>query len=157
MIKFVAFDIDGTLTDGTISYIGNGEWTQKFSIRDGFGIKLLIKEGIKVAFISAANITSAQYRAEMLGVEHAYFGVKDKLEVLEKLAIGFGLSLNEVAYIGDELDDVPVIAAVGFGGTVIDGVLEAKKVSKFVSTSKAGHGAVREFIEAILINNKLKN
>lgn len=150
-IKLVAFDIDGTLTDGTITYVGNGEWAQRFSVRDGMGIKRLMEQGIEVAFISAAKIASAKFRAEMLGVKHAYFGVENKLEVLRGLASELGIEdLKNVAYMGDELDDIPCIEAVGIGATVPESPRQVKDVANYICSNRGGYGAAREFAEHLL-------
>ena len=149
-IKLVAFDIDGTLTDGRLTYIGGGQWSQSFSVRDGVGIRRLLESGIKVALISAKDLESARARAEMLGIKLTRLGVKNKLAELESLLIEEGVQLSEAAYIGDELDDIPVILAVGLGGTVPEAPHEVRRVAAYVTKEKGGFGAAREFAELVL-------
>jgi len=149
-ISLAAFDVDGTLTDGTIQYIGNDEWSQRFHVRDGLGLKRLMKNGIPVVIISAATFLGGKKRAEMLGIDHAYFGVEDKLTKLKELADEFNVSLENVAYMGDDLSDLEPLKAVGLAAAPADAIDEVKQVAMVVTKALAGKGAVRELSDYIL-------
>ena len=149
-IKLVGFDIDGTLTDGSFYELGNGQWSQKLSVRDGVGIKHLQQLGVTVAIITHSRFESAVKRAQMLGIEDAYFGVENKIEILNELVAKYGISADECAYMGDERADLAVLKAAGFSATVFEAEPVVKEVCDFVATRPAGNGAAREFIEIIL-------
>jgi 3-deoxy-D-manno-octulosonate 8-phosphate phosphatase (KDO 8-P phosphatase) len=149
-IKLVAFDLDGTLTDGGFFYIGNGQWTQRYSVRDGVGIKALQARGIIVGFISNSLFESAIERAKMLDVKDAFFGIKDKGATWIELLKRHGLTSNQGAYMGDEEADLPILRNCGYSGTVSEAEASIRGVCDFVATKPAGNGAAREFIETIL-------
>lgn len=149
-IRLLATDVDGTLTDGTLSYIGGGEWGQRFSVRDGGGIAALQRAGVRVAFISAKNFEGTRERAKMLGIEDLMLGVSDKLAAVNQLAAKHKLSLEQIAYIGDELDDIPAIKAAGFGATVNNAPQEVQQAARYVTSAQGGKGAIRELAELIL-------
>lgn len=149
-IRLVGFDVDGTLTDGTISYIGNGQWSQRFSVADGMGITRLLAAGVEVAIVTAKDFESTRERMKMLGVGHCFYGVKDKLAVFSELAESLSISLEQAAFMGDDLPDLEVIKSVGLGATVAEAPQELIRSAAFVAKSPAGHGAAREFAEYIL-------
>ena len=149
-IKLVGFDLDGTLTDGGFYYLGEGKWGQRYSVRDGVGIKELQKRGITVAIISHSQFESAVERAKMLKIEHAYFGVEDKLAVWSELLEKLELQNDQCAYMGDERADLPVIQAAGIGATVFEAEPDVRELSDWVATKPAGGGAGREFIEYLI-------
>lgn len=153
MIKLLALDVDGVLTDGKIILSESGE-LKNFSVKDGFGIKLAQKAGIEICIITGrfSNITAK--RAQELGIVHIYNGVDDKLSCLSDLCRKLNIDIStETAYMGDDLNDMKVLKSCFFSGTVSDAPYYIKKEVEFVSLSRGGEGAVREFIEAILVRN----
>ena len=148
-VKLLALDCDGVLTDGHL-YWGAGEWSQRFCVQDGFGIKLLQAAHIEVAILSGGDIPSARARAESLRIRHAYFGVVDKVAAFERLARALGVTAEETAYMGDEIVDVPLMRRVAFGATVPDAVIAVREAARYVTTRPGGNGAVREVCDLIL-------
>ncbi len=154
-IKYLVMDVDGTLTDGKI-YIGNeGELFKAFSVKDGYGIhNLLMPTGIIPVIITARNSTILEKRCAELGITELYQGVKNKIEVLDSILSAAGCNYSNVAYIGDDLNDLscmePIMKNDGLVGCPADAVEDVVKVSGFVGKKNGGDGAVREFIEFIL-------
>jgi len=149
-IKLLVLDVDGVLTDGTLTINGDGSESKSFNSLDGHGIKMWRRAGLKVGFLSGRLSGPTKYRAEQLGVDYVFEDCHDKLPVMEKLLGEAGLSANEVAYIGDDLPDLPVIRYVGFGVAVANAVDEVKQYADYVTSRPGGSGAVREVIEYIL-------
>lgn len=151
-IELLALDVDGVLTDGTIIVNGNGSESKFFSVLDGHGIRLWKRAGLKVALFSGRSSAPIKYRAEQLQIEYVFEDCFDKLPVLKKLLEQLGLAPEKVAYIGDDLPDLPVVRYVGFGAAVANAVDQVKQYADYVTTSCGGSGAVREVIEYILKN-----
>ena len=149
-IQMLILDVDGVLTDGTIIINGDGSESKFFSAIDGHGIRMWRRAGLKVAFVSGRFSQPAKYRAEQLEVDYCLQDCHNKLGALEKLLEQSGLSADRVAYIGDDLPDLPVIRYVGFGAAVANAVDEVKQYADFITTHRGGSGAVREVIEHIL-------
>jgi len=149
-VKLLALDVDGILTDGGLYYTESGEVCKKFNVKDGKGIALLIQSGIEVAIISANDSAATQHRAKKLGIKNCFIGVEDKLTVLENLCQKLNLSLSQVAYMGDDLNDLPVLKAVGFPLTVADAIPENRLASVYVTELSGGQGAVREVCNLLL-------
>ena len=149
-VKLLALDVDGILTDGGLYYTESGEVCKKFNVKDGKGIALLIQSGIEVAIISANDSNATLHRAKKLGISNCFIGVKDKLIVLENLCQKLNLSLSQVAYMGDDLNDLPVLKAVGFPMTVADAIPDNKLNSVYVTELSGGQGAVREVCNLLL-------
>jgi 3-deoxy-D-manno-octulosonate 8-phosphate phosphatase (KDO 8-P phosphatase) len=154
--KVLILDIDGVLTDTKIFYVEGTGWGAHYSVVDGFGIKLLLRNGIEVAFISAGNFLSHKKRAEILGIKHAYFGNEDKMGAYDKICSDLGVTQAECAFMGDELFDIPVLLASGFAATPPHSPDEVKKASHYVTKKKGGEGAVREICDMILRSQGLK-
>lgn len=152
-IKLLLLDVDGVMTDGRITYDNVGGETKSFDVKDGHGLKLLQRAGIKIGIITGRQSAVVARRAEELGIELVYQGAKDKLvpfnEILKKLA----LSPEEVAYVGDDVVDLPVMRRVGFAATVADAVEEVKPFAALVTARKGGRGAVREICDFLLKNS----
>ena len=152
-IKLLLLDVDGVMTDGRITYDNAGGETKSFDVKDGHGLKLLQRAGIKIGIITGRQSAVVARRAEELGIELVYQGAKDKLvpfnEILKKLA----LSPEEVAYVGDDVVDLPVMRRVGFAATVADAVEEVKPFAALVTARKGGRGAVREICDFLLKNS----
>ncbi len=150
MVKLLILDVDGVLTDGTISYDPWGREVKFFNIKDGYGIVRALREGIIVVVVSGRYSWQVEKRCRELGVEELYQGVSDKMEVYRKLKEKYSLSDEQVAAMGDDLPDLPLLKAVGVSGAPADAVPQVKVVVDFVSRREGGRGAVREFIDYLL-------
>lgn len=151
-IKLVAFDVDGVMTDGSITYDENGVEYKTFNAKDGQGIANLRKAGIITAIITARNNGTVQHRAENLKFDEIHQGSKNKLETLHEILKKYNFTINEVAYMGDDLPDICILELAGLAGCPNDAVEEVKKVAKFISSKNGGRGAVREFCDFIVKN-----
>jgi 3-deoxy-D-manno-octulosonate 8-phosphate phosphatase (KDO 8-P phosphatase) len=150
MVKLLILDVDGVLTDGTITYDHLGREVKFFNTKDGYGIVRAQKEGIKVAVVSGRYSWQVEKRCRELKVEEVYQGVSDKLSLYQKLKEKFGLKDEEVAAMGDDIPDLPLLERVGVSGAPADAVPEVKVIVDFVSRREGGRGAVREFIDYLL-------
>ena len=149
-IKLIIFDVDGTLTDGGI-YIGEGgEIFKAFNCQDGFGITVANKVGIKTAIITGRTSKITENRAKELKISAVKQGCMDKRDAYKSLKAEFNLTDSEIAYVGDDVIDLPVFIQVGFAAAVGDANFEVKKRAHFVAEKFGGHGAAREVIEFIL-------
>jgi 3-deoxy-D-manno-octulosonate 8-phosphate phosphatase (KDO 8-P phosphatase) len=151
-IAMLVLDVDGVMTDGSIIVNGDGSESKAFNSLDGHGIRIWRRVGLKAAFLSGRLSQPTQLRAEQLEVDAVIQNSYDKLPAIENLLADFGLSLEQIAYIGDDLPDLPVIRRVGFGVAVANAVEEIKKAAAYVTSQPGGSGAVREVIEYILKN-----
>lgn len=151
-IQMLVLDVDGVLTDGTLFIHSDGSESKCFNTLDGHGIKMWQRAGLKVALLSGRVSEPTRRRAEQLQIEHVFEDCHDKLPTLEKFLDRLGLSPEAVAYVGDDLTDLPVIRFVGFGAAVANAVDEVKKYADYVAVHSGGCGAVREVIEYILKN-----
>jgi len=149
-IKLLILDVDGVLTDGTVAINNDGSDTKFFNSIDGHGIRLWRRVGLKVAFLSGRTSEATACRAKELGVDYIFQDCHNKLAVIERLVGQLGLSVQELACIGDDLPDLPLISYVGFGVAVANAVDEVKQHADYVTTRRGGSGAVREVIEYIL-------
>lgn len=149
-IKMLVIDVDGVLTDGTIVINADGSESKCFHTLDGHGIRLWRRGGLAVAFLSGRLSEPTKRRAEQLGVEYVLQDCHNKLESLEKLLEQTGLSRESVAYVGDDLPDLPAIRYVGFGVAVANAADEVKQYADYVTNRAGGTGAVREVVEYIL-------
>lgn len=149
-IKWFFCDIDGTLTDGCVYYSPEGELLKKFSLRDGTGFFLLRQAGIKTGFITTENSPIVGQRAKKLKIDKYIFGTHRKLEALQEFVGQAGLTLENIAFIGDELNDVKLLRACGLGIAVGDAVKQAKEAAGIVCEHKGGNGAFREAVEELL-------
>ncbi len=156
-IRLFATDVDGVLTDAGMYYSESGDEWKKFNTRDGMGIKLLQKAGLITAIVTQERTRLVARRAEKLAIPELHQGVMDKLSVIRDMAMRHGLSLREVAYIGDDVNDIEALQAVGFSAAPADGLPQVLKVVDYVCRQKGGEGAVREITEMILLShNELK-
>lgn len=149
-VKLLSCDVDGVLTDGGLYYGSDGDVTHRFNARDGMGLRMLMVAGVQVAIISASPNNSIVQRGRRLKIEHTLTGIEDKYTALTGLCARLGISMAEVAHIGDDVNDLPVLRAVGCPLTVVDGVPEVQKVALWRSTLRGGHGAVRELCDLLL-------
>lgn len=149
-VKLVVFDVDGVLTDGTLTYSANGEEVKHFNVKDGVGIKLLQEFDVEVAVISAKTSAPLKRRLQDLNVRHAFLACKDKLSALSTLAEELGVSLEEVAYCGDDVIDLKVMQRVGLAMCPSDAYALVKECSDVVTQSAGGQGVAREVCDYIL-------
>lgn len=149
-IRLVIFDVDGVLTDGSL-YIGdNGVEYKAFNSKDGLGMKLLQKNGVEVAIITARSSNVVKLRMESLGIKHLYQGQQEKLPAFENLRQRLGLSYEQIAYVGDDVIDLPVMRKVGLAITVADAHGLVKKHAHWQTTANGGRAAGREACEMIM-------
>lgn len=149
-IRLLVMDVDGTLTDGRI-YIGaSGEVMKAFDVKDGYGIVRMRKQGVVPAIITGRTSEIVVRRAKELGVEELYQGVPDKLTCLRELAAKFGATQAEIAYIGDDLNDIDCLRFCGVTACPADAAEEIKRLVTYVCRKNGGRGAVREFIDWFL-------
>jgi 3-deoxy-D-manno-octulosonate 8-phosphate phosphatase (KDO 8-P phosphatase) len=149
-IRLFATDVDGVLTDAGMYYSESGDEMKKFNTRDGMGIKLLQRAGIITALVTQERTKLVAWRGEKLMIPEVHQGVMDKLSLVREMAQRHGLSLDEVAYMGDDVNDVETLKAVGFSATPADGMPQAVAAVDYVCAKKGGEGAVREIVEMIL-------
>lgn len=149
-IRLVICDVDGVLSDGLIYMGNNGEELKAFNVRDGYGIRCLITEGIHVAIITGRQSKLVADRATTLGIEHLYQGQSDKLIAFEKILADLNLQPHQVSYIGDDLIDWPVMAKVGLSVAVADAHPILLQRAQYVTRILGGRGAVRELCDLIL-------
>lgn len=149
-VRLLVLDVDGVLTDGRIYYGNAGEELKAFNIKDGLGIKLLQRAGVKVAIITGRQSEIVARRARELGIEDVIQGREDKRTALQELCRSQSLELQECAYMGDDLPDLGAITAAGLGMTVADGCAAVRAAAEWTSTVAGGCGAVREACEFII-------
>jgi 3-deoxy-D-manno-octulosonate 8-phosphate phosphatase (KDO 8-P phosphatase) len=149
-VRLVVFDVDGVLTDGTLTYGPQGEALKTFSVHDGHGIVLLRLAGLVPAILSARDSEIVRTRMRELGVSHVLQGERDKRAGLARLLAATGCGAGEVAYIGDDVNDLPVLLEVGLGAAPSDAVPEVLARAHFVSSRPGGRGAARELCELVL-------
>ena len=149
-IKLLLLDVDGVLTDGGITYSDTGDQIKTFQSRDGFGIRLLLDSGIRVGIITGRKSKALEYRCENLGITLLFAGIKDKINAFDKIISQTGIMPEQIAFVGDDLMDLPVMKRVGVSFCVPDACQEVKTHSDIITKKKAGHGAVREICELIL-------
>jgi len=149
-IELVLADVDGVLTNGGIIFDNQGIETKQFHIRDGLGIRLWQRAGYKFGMVTGRSSHIVKLRAAELGVEIVRQTAEDKLPVVAEIVGQLGLEMRQVCYIGDDLPDLPVIAAVGLGVAVAGACAETRQAAHYVTTARGGEGAVRETIETIL-------
>ncbi len=149
-IRLVIMDVDGTLTDGKVYYSKNGEEFKSFSIRDGLGIELLHQNGIATAIITTETSQIVTARAMKLKIEHIILGSKNKLKDLISLCDDIGLTLEEVAFVGDDINDIQALQSAGFSACPNDAIKYVKDKVDYICANNGGNGAVREIIELIL-------
>lgn len=149
-IKLVAFDVDGVLTDGSLTFDENGLEYKTFNAKDGQGIVNLHKAGIVTAIITARNNGTVYHRAKNLNITELHQGAKNKIETLLGIMEKYNIKFEEIAYMGDDLPDICILEKVALKGCPNDAVEEVKAVANFISTKNGGRGAVREFCDYIL-------
>lgn len=149
-IKLVIFDVDGVLTDGSLYYGHDGREYKVFHSRDGYGMKMLQASGVKIAIITARNSQAVTHRMANLGIDHVYQGQLEKLPAYKEVIAKLGLRSEEVAYVGDDLVDLPIMVRVGLAIAVQDAHPIVKKHSHWTTPALGGHGAARDVCELVM-------
>lgn len=149
-VKLFAMDVDGTMTDSGMYYNSEGEYFKRFDAKDGMGIVLLQKSGIECAIITHSVSPVIKKRAEKLNIRHFISGTNNKTEAMNKLATSLNISLDEIAYIGDDVNDKYALEMVGFSACPSDAVQYIKNMVNYICQAKGGAGAIREVAEHIL-------
>jgi 3-deoxy-D-manno-octulosonate 8-phosphate phosphatase (KDO 8-P phosphatase) len=151
-IKLLLMDCDGVLTDGTLTLLENGDEQKSFNVRDGHGIVLLKRAGLQSGIISGRTSSFVRRRASELGMRLEYVrqGSLDKIKDFNELLQLAGVTENEVAFVGDDVTDIPLLQRAAFAVAVADAVPEARSVAHYVTNARGGHGAIREVTEIIL-------
>lgn len=149
-VKLLLLDVDGVLTDGTITYTHEGREIKSFHTRDGMGIRLLREAGVETGLITARTSEAVARRARDLSLKYVYQKVENKLALFEKLRSELGLQPAEVAFMGDDWLDLALLARVGFSASVADGAFEVRQLVDYVTKNVGGRGAVREVCDLIL-------
>jgi len=156
-IELIVLDVDGTLTDGKITYSENGDEIKSFSVKDGLAIASWVKLGKHVAIITGRRSKIVERRAKELGIAHLYQGVHNKKEVLEKLLSELKLSMDNVASVGDDLNDYSMLAETKLAYVPSDASPFVKAIATEVLLAKGGEAAVREMIEKLIVQEKLED
>ena len=157
-IKIVVTDNDGVLTDTGVYFSANGEELKRFSIRDGMGVERLRKHSnIETVIITGEVSGSVKTRAKKLKITEYYLGVDDKLNVIEEIKRKNHLEEENIAFIGDDVNDFKIMNVAGFTGTPADGTVFIKDIADYICTNKSGNGAFREFAELIIAFTATKN
>ena len=149
-VKLLLMDCDGVLTDGRIWILENGEDQKAFHTRDGLGLELLHRAGLRSGVISGRNSSALARRAQSLGISFVWQGREDKREAFADTLAQAGITRDEVAFVGDDLTDLPLMAQSALAVAVADAVAEVKSRAHYVTTANGGNGAVREVVELIL-------
>ena len=149
-IKMLILDVDGVMTDGRIIMDDEGHQLKNFDVRDGHGLKIIQRYGIKIVILTGRKSEVVNYRAHDLEIKDVYQGALNKKEVFQEILLKHNLTASAVAFLGDDIIDIPVLRQVGFSAAVADAVDVVKKSVDYVTKNKGGHGAVRELCELIL-------
>lgn len=149
-IRLLLTDVDGVLTDGGVFYGADGEVMKRFNIRDGMGVERLREAGIETGFITGEGSPSVKKRAEKLKIDRVYLEAKNKKVIIEGIVRDEGIALDEIAYIGDDVNDLEAMKMVGLAASPVDGFVEVREAAHYVCRAPGGYGAFREFAELIL-------
>ena len=149
-VKLLLMDCDGVMTDGRIFVLEAGDDQKAFYVRDGLGIELFHRAGLKTGVITGRNSIALERRAQGLGMSFLWQGNENKREAFQRTLVESGLAGDEVAFIGDDLSDIPLMKLCGFAIAVSNAAEETKAVAHYVTEAKGGRGAVREVCELIL-------
>ncbi len=149
-IRLLAMDVDGVLTDGTLAYSSDGSETKRFHVHDGLGLTLIASLGIRIVWISGRANPAVERRARELGIDALLEGVRDKQSALEAIVRNDGMERDQVAYIGDDWNDLGAFAACGFRIAVANARPEVREKADFITVASGGNGAVREVCDALI-------
>lgn len=146
-IEAFFFDVDGVLTDGTVTLMPNGEQVRVMHVKDGYVLQLAVKMGYHVAIITGGKSEEVKKRLQGLGIQHIYLGASNKLEVFDEHCAIYNLNPNNCLYMGDDIPDFEVMQKVAFAAAPNDAASEIKNISNYISPVKGGKGCVRDIIE----------
>lgn len=149
-VRAVAVDVDGVLTDGTFWWGPDGQEWKRFSFRDVMGVSRALRAGLRMALISGEDSALVDRFAEKMGIEDVFKGCKDKAVALGEFARRHGLHLSEVAFMGDDVNDLEAMRLAGLGAAPADAEESVRAYAQFVSKHSGGHGALREFVEHLI-------
>jgi 3-deoxy-D-manno-octulosonate 8-phosphate phosphatase (KDO 8-P phosphatase) len=149
-ISTFIFDVDGVLTDGTVTVFENGELVRQMNIKDGYALKTAVDAGFKVCIISGGSNEGVRTRLSKLGLTDIYLGAHNKIEQYEEILTKYNLDAKNVLYMGDDIPDYPVMKLVGLPCCPKDAAQEIQNVSKYVSQKNGGKGCARDVIEQVL-------
>ena len=149
-IKLVATDIDGVWTDAKMHYTENGDFMKSFSTYDGMAVQLLKEKNIDTVIITSENSEIVIQRAKKLNIKNVTIGEKNKLERIKKICADKKINLNEVAYIGDDINDIDILKKVGFSALTSNSPIKNQIKVDYITNRKGGDGAFREFVDLIL-------
>ena len=149
-IRLVIFDVDGVLTDGSLFLGDDGQEYKAFHSKDGHGMKMLQRAGVKIAIITGRTSEVVRIRMQSLGIQHVFQGIEDKRSAYAELKRLVGLEDRQIAYVGDDVVDLPVMTQVGLAITVADGHALVKQHAHWVTASGGGRGAAREVCEMLM-------
>lgn len=150
-IKMLLTDCDGCLTDGGMYYSENGDEFKKFNTRDGVAFEILRNNGIITGIITSENCKLVERRAKKLNIDELYMGVRDKLHVVKELSKKYNIEMNNIAYVGDEINDLDVINIVGISFCPSDAYHKVKENVDIICTTPGGNGVIREIIKHLEI------
>ncbi len=149
-LRLVAFDMDGVFTDGRFYLSDDGVESKSFCTQDGFGIRQLLKGGIEVAVISGRKSAAVERRMNELGVRHVILGCSDKTAAFDTLTDELGIGVEEAAFVGDDIPDLPLLSKVGYSFAVANAVSAVREYCDYTTKASGGNGAVREVCELVL-------
>ena len=150
-VRVVFFDVDGVLTDGGLYFSEQGETIKRFNTLDGHGLKLLQKAGITPAVVTGRDSPALRLRLKALGVVHARFGTEDKRPAAEAILAELGLDWSQAAAMGDDWPDLPMMRRSAFACAPVNAQVEVKANAHYITETAAGHGAVRELCDLLLV------
>ena len=149
-IKLIATDVDGVLTDGGMYYSSEGDVLKKFHARDGMAVSILKKNTIPTVIITKERNQIVKKWSSKMNIDKLFDGVKNKEEIVSKLCKSYGLSENNIAYIGDDVNDLEILKKTGFAATPKDGNMEVKKIVDYICKNRGGEGVLREICDLII-------
>ncbi|MBU2623679.1 MAG: HAD hydrolase family protein [Proteobacteria bacterium] len=149
-VKILLLDVDGVMTDGSIIYNDSGDEIKSFCVKDGLGIRLLMNAGIKTGVVTGRSSEALHHRCKNLRIEYIFDGILNKAKILDKIIEMTGIQASEIAYMGDDLPDIPIMRGVGIPIAVADAHESVIETACIVTSAKGGNGAIREVCEAIL-------
>jgi 3-deoxy-D-manno-octulosonate 8-phosphate phosphatase (KDO 8-P phosphatase) len=149
-VRLLMLDVDGVLTDGRIIMNDAGQESKHFDVKDGHGLKLIMRYGIDVLLVTGRSSSVVTHRANDLGIREVFQGILNKKEFFQQFIQERGLNPEEIAYIGDDVVDIPLLKRSGFAVAVKDAVAEVKNIADFITENPGGRGAVREVCDLIL-------
>ena len=149
-IKLLLLDVDGVLTDGSITYNDKGQETKQFNVKDGFGIKVLMSVGIQLGIVTGRRSKALTHRCNDLGISLVFDGISDKASVLDEIQQRTGISADNTAFVGDDIPDLALMRRIGVSIAVADAHENVRAYADWVTSAPGGAGAVREVCEAIL-------